>query len=253
MALRKTEETIAQENYVKNLVTETHEVDGVEVESIEHKSTAERLAEEVTATAISKAKTTAVSTPRPRIMAAYCEWQNAITPQEVASLGVGAFPRITVDLGGFVMDKDPLGQEIKIDLVSWNNRYMVTTGANDDEAKGKVKVSYDGETIMETGESVAEVLAQFREDGYTKAACKGYIDLFGMLTYANGKNLASEENLFVQVQLSPESVKKWKAFQVETGYKAGIAKMEVPSIIVLKAQRAEWKGNRYGYASFSMK
>ena len=253
MALRKAEETNAQENYVKNLVTETHEVDGVEVESIEHKSTAERLAEEVTATAISKAKTTAVSTPRPRIMAAYCEWQNAITPQEVASLGVGAFPRITVDLGGFVMDKDPLGQEIKIDLVSWNNRFMVTTGADDEESKKKIKVSYDGETIMETGESVAEVLAQLREDGYTKASCKGYVDLFGMLVFANGKALTADESTFVQVQLSPESVKKFKAFQVETGYKAGIAKMEVSSTIVLKAQRGEWKNNRFGFCTFATK
>lgn len=202
--------------------------------------------------AIDKART-AVGAVRPRMQAAYNDFQDVITTEEVQSLGVGAFPRVTIDLGGFTLDKEELGTEIKLDLISWNNRWMITTGAQDDESKKKVKVSHDNETISDTGETIREVLEQFREDGYTKAACKGYIDLWGMLTFAKGKDIEADDRQMVQIQLSPESVKKFRAFQVETGVKKLSSSDPLPSTIVLRSKRGEFGGNRFGYCVFSMK
>ena len=117
----------------------------------------------------------------------------------------------------------------------------------------KVKVSYDGETVADTGETVKDAVEAFKEEGYEKAACKCYVDLWGSLMTKKGAELAEEDRPLVQIQLSPESVKKFKAFQVEVGFKQARCLVAATSVVVLRAQRGEWKGNRFGYCTFALK
>lgn len=208
-------------------------------------------AKTVASTAIAKARSTAVGAAS-KIKGAFSELQNAIELETVEGLGVGAFPRVTVDLGGFMIDKEEIGTEIKLELISWNFRYMVTTGADDDEAKKKVKVSYDGVTCI-TGESVEDTLAAFKEEGYEDAEKKMYVDLWGSLCSKKGVDLDEADRPLVQVQLSPESVKKFKAFQVELGFKQARGLVNETPTIVIRSQRGEWKSNRFGYCTFALK
>lgn len=209
-------------------------------------------AKEVASTAIAKAQSTAIAAAT-KIKGAFADLQNTISLEDVESMGVGAFPRVTVDLGGFMLDDQEIGSEIKVELLSWNFRYMVTTGANDEEAKKKVKVSYDGETVADTGEAIADAVQAFKEEGYEKAGCKTYVDLWGSLCNKKGVELDEADRPLVQIQLSPESVKKFKAFQVELGFKQARGLVGATPSITLKAQRGEWKGNRFGYCTFGLK
>ena len=209
-------------------------------------------AKTTTSRALARAASTAVGAAS-KIAAAYSDYQNVISLEDVESMGVGAFPRVTVDLGGFMLDKEEIGNEVRLDLFSWNFRYMVTTGANDEEAKKKVKVSYDGVTVADTGESLKDAVDAFKEEGYEAASCKCYVDLWGSLVTKNGKELDEAERPLVQVQLSPESVKKFKAFQVEVGFKQARCLVAATGVVVLRAQRGEWKGNRFGYCTFALK
>lgn len=221
----------------------------------EAEAPAQQVAEaaKTTSTAIAKAKTSAVSAPR-KLVGAFSDLQNVIALEDVESMGVGAFPRVTVDLGGFMLDKEEIGTEIRLELMSWNFRYMVTTGANDEEAKKKVKISYDGETVMGTGERIADAVAAFKEEGYEKAECKTYADLWGSLAFKGGEDIAPEDRPIVQVQLSPESLKKFKAFQTEVGFKAGKGLIDLANalLITIKSNRGEFSGNRFGFMTFSI-
>lgn len=202
-------------------------------------------------TAIATAQRSAVAAPR-KFSGALCDLQNVIPVEDVEALGVGAFPRVTVDLGGFMLDKEEIGTEIKVELISWNFRHMVTTGSNDEEAKKKVKISYDGETCT-SGESVNDALAAFKEEGYEGAEKKLYVDLFASLVSRKGAEIPEEDRPLVQVQLSPESVKKFGAFRVDLGYKQAKGLVSATPIITLRSQRGEWKGNRYGFCTFALK
>jgi hypothetical protein len=143
--------------------------------------------QEINAPAIVPARPVGNVIPLKAASAAYMEFQNVIALDSVESMGVGAMPRVTVDLGGFQLDKEDLGPRIKLDLMSWNYRYMCVTGAPGEEARKMIRVSYDGVTCSGTGESVQDVMASFRDAGYDGAGIKCYIDLWGQLLYANGR------------------------------------------------------------------
>jgi hypothetical protein len=183
---------------------------------------------------------------------AFSEFKEALEISTVESLGIGSFSRVTTDTGGFLLDKEEVGSTLRLALYSWNDRYLITTGSQGEEAKKRAAISYDGVTISGTREPVQDVLQAMRDDGYTQAAVKLYVDLWGQLIYARGKDLPIAEQKFVQVQLSPESVKKWKAFQVETSFKIARGQVQPSEVITLEAKRGDWKGNRFGYCVFSL-
>src|SRR6185369_7867291 len=54
------------------------------------------------------------------------------------SLGFGAFPRITVDQGGFSENKTKfLGGTIEVEVMSWNRVTLITTGEKDNKEADK--------------------------------------------------------------------------------------------------------------------
>lgn len=242
----------AQEQFVQDYTTAEGGATVAERPAVQAEELTEASAA-VAQNAIAKAKSTAVVAAR-KLVGAFTDLQNVIALDDVEAMGVGAFPRVTVDLGGFMLDKEEIGGEIKAELLSWNFRYMVTTGSNDEEAKKKVKVSYDGVTVIGGEETCEQAIAAFKEEGYEKADMKCYVDLWASLVSKKGELIEEEDRPLVQIQLSPESVKKFKAFQTELGFKQarGMLKDSQP-VVVIKAQRGEHKGNRYGYCTFGLK
>ena len=197
---------------------------------------------------------TAVQVARPivKFVPALTELQNAIPLETIEGMGVGGLPRITVDLGGFMLDGDkPQGGVVKLQLLSWNVKFAVTSGSTDAEAKEHYKISYDGENLVGGG-TVDEYINWLKTvKGYEKAGKKQYIDLWGYLTHANGKDLAEDDCKTVNVQVSPYSVSKFHAFQLDLGIRQSRGKA-VSDTIVRTAERGKMGSNNFGYISFSV-
>lgn len=223
-------------------------------EEMEMNTTTATAAPEVTqTTAVAPAAApTAVAKPVAKFVPALSEYNNAIPIETIEGMGIGGLPRVTVDLGGFTMQEKPLGNQIKIQLLSWNVKYAIVTGSTDAEANEHYKVSYDGVNLVGGG-NVEEYLSWLKNvKGYEKAAKKQYVDLWGFLTFANGKDLPEDECKTVNVQVSPYSVSKFHAFQLDLGIRQARG-MAVSDTIVLNAERGKMGSNNFGYITFSNK
>ena len=185
-----------------------------------------------------------------RFVPALTELQNAIPIDTIEGMGVGGLPRVTVDLGGFTLDGDkPLGGQLKIQLLSWNVKYALTSGSQDAEAKDTYKVSYDGINLVGGG-NVEEYLHWMKTvRGYDKAAKKQYIDLWAYLIEANGKQLPEADQQVVNIQVAPFSCSKFHGFQMELGVRQARG-MKVSDELYLNAERGKMGSNVFGYISF---
>lgn len=207
-------------------------------------------------TAIAKAQagTVAVATPGRKFKPALTEFQDVIGQDDIEALGIGAFPRITADLSGLVQDKTKeLGKSIKLELLSWNLRYIVTPGVDNDEANSLVRYSNDGVTISGTGESVADYVKQLRDvDGYEKASIKTYMDLWGNLAEVDGAAVDPVDRAMVVVQLSPQSMSQFKALQMVRGVKIsqGLVSADELGLITITGATKTLNNKRFGFMEF---
>lgn len=196
---------------------------------------------------------TQVAKPSAKFVPALTEFQNAIPLETIEGMGVGGLPKIVADLGGFVVDGDKqLGNQIKLQLLSWNVKYVIVSGSQDKEATEFFKVSYDGENLVGGG-SVEEYINWLKNvKGYEKAGKKQYIDLWGYLIAANGKDLAEDDCKTVNVQVAPYSASKFHAFQLDLGIRQARGQ-QVSDVIVLNAERGKMGANSFGFMTFAVK
>lgn len=141
--------------------------------------------------------------------------QNVIGIDALETMGIGTFPRITAK-GGFKRDKtEGLGQWVKFELVSWNYVTLVSAGDNDSEANKLVKSSYDHVNIPGEAMTVDAYVQKLKDDGYEKAKAKKYVEVYAMLLATDKKGELDEPQM-VQLSLSPQSVKQWQRFLLES-------------------------------------
>lgn len=183
---------------------------------------------------------------------ALTEYQNVIDP---ASLDFDTFPRITVGLDGFSNDKEEeLGKKLKLKLMSWNERFIVSPGVDNAEANEKVRYSLDGVTIDGTGESVAEYLKVLKEvDGYDEAAVKKYYTLYGFLTEKDGVPVDPVDQEIVAVQVPPRSVSLFTRYQIEQGVKIATKVVQPTDELFLIQEKIKGKSKTYASIKFSAK
>jgi hypothetical protein len=202
-------------------------------------------------TAIAKAATTSVAISR-AFAPALQEMENVISPSDVADLGPGAFPKITVDLGGFLMDKKDIGTVIKVELISWNKRWVVSAGVQDAEANELVKFSMDGITLQGDNRTLKEYITFLRDvEGYKNAGVKEYYSMWCNLTHCSGADVPVNDQKMVEIQLSPQSVGQFKAFQIEYGMKVSKGVVPATNALLLHAEKKEIKTTRFGIVRFS--
>lgn len=199
-----------------------------------------------TAIAQASASSPAVSKPL-KATAAFGEYENALP-----EVDFGTFPRITVDLGGFEMDKAVLGECVKLELMSWAHRYVVTPGVDDKEANALVKYSNDDVFLSDgSGITVVDYLTQMKEvHGYDKASKKTYIDLTGLLVAKGGKDIPEDDQVIVQVQLSPQSVKQFNGYRITKGVLEARKGTQTGNVITLTQTRGEFGTNKFAFVSF---
>ena len=187
--------------------------------------------------------------PKPaKFVPALTDLQNAIGIGTIEGMGVGGLPRVTVDLGGFMLDATTtLGTQIKIQLMSWNVKYAITAGSDDKEGKDMYKISYDGENLVGGG-TVDEYINWLKTvKGYDKAGKKQYIDLWAVMLEANGKPV--EDQQIVMIQVAPFSVSKFHGLQLQLGVNQARG-MTVSDNLLLTAERGKMGANSFGYINF---
>lgn len=180
--------------------------------------------------------------------------QNIISPDMLESMGFGAFPRVTVDTGGFAMDKTkPLGRKIEIELMSWNFVTLVTANEKDNkEADKLIRSSYDGVNLVGGG-TVASYLEELKVEGYEKASTKKYIELYANLLWsAEGGEVPVDDQRMVQISLSPQSVNRWGPFLLDARIRASKG-VTVSPRMVLGSERKTIGANTFGVVVFGEK
>jgi hypothetical protein len=199
-------------------------------------------AAKATGTALAAAKSTAVAVTG-KVVTALAEYKD-----QIPRLDFGVLPRL-VGSNGNLMDPDKklLGSKIKLQLVSFNDEFVVSPGDDSDEAKEAVRYSADGKVLDGTGESVDEYLKQLREvDGYEKAAVKQYCHLVGILLEAE-KDPSNLVNQMVLVSLSPQSRNSFEGHKLQLAVKLRLAQVngtQAPTGLDILTITAEVKTNR---------
>lgn len=189
--------------------------------------------------------------------------QNSIAQQDLEAMGFGVFPRITVNLDGFVVDKNKkeLGKKIKVEVLSWNYVWLVTTGEqNDAEANKLIRSSYDGVNLMNGEGAVADYVKWLKSQDYDKSGVKQYVEVYAnLLAYQQEKDeqtkwveVPADEQSICQVSLSPQSVGQWGRYMLESGLRKARG-IEDSAVVVMTRQKKTLGPNTFAYAEFSTK
>ena len=207
-------------------------------------------------TAIAKAKTTAVASGGTPFRAGLTHLEQQLDLETVRALGVGTLPKLVADRAGFEMgggkDKKEFGDYVDFQIVSYNNRWLYTSGVDGDEGKDLLRTSYDdGETLEGHPESGNEYLRYLKDEGYPKADKRQYIDLWGFVVASDKLGAVDEdEREMIQLQLSPSSVKQFKAYQVQAGIRAATTGKQPTDFVRATIEKKEFNGNKYASIKF---
>lgn len=179
--------------------------------------------------------------------------QGVIGIEELETMGIGTFPRITVDQSGFSIDKTKFaGSWIRVELLSWNYVTLVTTAEKDDkEADKLIRSSYDGVHIAGTKDLVTDYLANLRKD-YPDATTKKYVEIYAMLLDSDKLGPTGDSAGIHQLSVSPQSIKKWQNFLLTSRVHAFRGK-EPNTTFDIASQRVVNGNNIYGVMVFGQK
>lgn len=226
-------------------------------------ATAEHQPDSAPAPASTPSASTAVAQAAPTAMAvggkykaALQEYANVIDP---TSVSFDTFRRVTVGLDGFSDENEvEMGKRIRLQLMSFNERYICSPGKQDAESNELVRYSLDGKTIDETGESCADYIKKLQEvDGYPDASLKKYMTLYGFLVATEVKGelveIPAEDREIVSIQVPPRSVGKFTRFQIEDGVKVSQGILQPTDVLVLTQGKVKGKTTTYADITFGRK
>lgn len=182
--------------------------------------------------------------------------ENMIDIDTLESMTANVFPRITIGLDGFSIDKDKdLGKKIQFEVLSWNRVTLVTAGENDNpEADKMLRSSYDHVNVKSEGMTVADYV-QFlkKEHGYENAQAKVYIEVYCNLLWSEDKGaVPADEQKIHQLSLSPTTAARWQGYLLESSVRK--ARGLPDSSVVYATQEKVLKNNKkWGIGTFSAK
>lgn len=206
---------------------------------------------QVTPNAPAVAQQTAVAQVSPlRNMIAFAHLENAMPSDMVAALALDS-PRIKGEQGSLYNGNEDMGKKLRLQPVSWNKRWTVSTGTDDAEAKEKFKVSYDGVMIHGTNTTVAAYLDELKAQGYKDAKLTVYVDIWGLMQWCEKKGeIPLDQQSLTMLQCAPTSAGKFINFCTTRGLleSRGLAK---PLEVIEVHAEAQAKGsNKWTNFSF---
>jgi len=213
-----------------------------------------RQAKEAATQAIAVAASTSLAAQPPgrKFTAALQDFSYQISLDDIRSIGLAA-PRVLVDQGGFSLDGKDLGKELHVQLLSYNPRYLVSPGVDNDEGKEAVRYSYDGVTIDGDTQTLKDYLNELKASDYPDASIKEYFDLWAVVVGPTGSSAAGPViGETVVIQLSPQSAGKFKFFQVSLGIQISRGTAQATDTIRMVAERATSGKNVFGRVAFSV-
>lgn len=202
-------------------------------------------------TAIAKAATTAVGVPA-KFTIAFKDKNNVFDTATVESLSL-AIPRITGEQGSAFQNGVELGSRIRLEIISFNHRWVVGTGENDAESKEKFRVSMDNRTISGTGEDFHAYLESLKAEGFSKARISPYLDVFGFVVWTEKKgDIPVDERELSCLQCSQTSMGNFTAFCTTRGLLESKGVAKPIEVIEVTAQKQQNKGgDKYTRFAFS--
>lgn len=214
---------------------------------------AEAEAAKTTAVVVQNAKAGAVAVTK-KLTGALSEYENQF---DSASIGFGTFPRVTVGLDGFSKDATTdLGKEIKIEVMSYNNRWVASPGTDDEEAKKHVRYSNDGKTIASTGDDNGMDIMEYIQEmktvhGLSDAGLKEYLAIYGFLTFANGAEIDEADREIIELQVPPQSKARFQRHQITEGVKIARNVSSATPFVTCTQEKIVNGAKKYALINFS--
>ena len=207
------------------------------------------------ANAIAKAATnTAVGAPvqQAKFQPAFKDKENVLDIGTVEDLAL-SMPRIKGEQGSFFLGQEDLGSEIQFEIFSYNARWAIGNGLDDAESKDYFRVSYDDKTIAGDGTLIEDYLNDLRAQGFSKAKKTPYLDIFGFVTWSQGKGeIPVESREMVLLQCSQTSLGAFKTFATTRGVleQRGMAKpIDVVTVKAMKRVKANFKYTNFEFSA----
>lgn len=206
-----------------------------------------------TAIATAASSALAVGGANAKFQLAFVEKFNVFDTPTVEALAMAA-PRLTGEQGAFFKKGEEIGSKIHVEIVSYNNRWVVGTGENDKEAKDFFKVSFDNQTISGSGEDFHAYLESLKAQGFQKARISPYLDVFCFVVWTDKKgDIPVDERELCILQCSQTSKGNFMTFCTTRGLleSKGVAKpIEVVEVNAQKQQNG--KGDKFTNFIFSV-
>jgi len=190
-------------------------------------------------------KTHAQAPTLTKFAAALSDVENALEPVEF-----GTLPIVKANLGELHLEDEPLGKEIVVSIVSFNDRFAVSP--NDNDAPNNLcKFSFDGEVCTD-GTLVRDHLETLREEGWNKAAVKKYLDVIAIL--GNAEEETEEIGNIVVLSLSPQSVKAFTRYRLGVSVRIGNGELDPDQAkrVIVQAKNKTFGTNKFTCMAFKL-
>lgn len=154
---------------------------------------------------------------RAGFQAAFLKQDNFLSIVDVQELALSA-PTIKGEQGSFFIGTQDLGDEIRVELISFNPRWAIGCGEENKESKDFFRVSYDGRTIHGEGTSIEDYMNNLRAQGFEHPKMSLYKDIWVLLTWSKlGGEVSAEDQQIMRLQASQTSAGAFNAFAKTQG------------------------------------
>lgn len=170
-----------------------------------------------TAAAAPSTSATQLAAPAPTALGASRKFVDIFAGllNKFAPVSFGTLPKLVAS-NGLVMDDDKKqhGNWLRLQMLSFNYRWVVSPGEEGQEAAKLIRNSYDGLQLENSGISCASYLDDLKSQGYSKASIKKYAEVIGFLT-ESASATSDMPGKVVVVQCSPQSLQKFEGFMFQ--------------------------------------
>ena len=142
--------------------------------------------------------------------------------------------RMKANQGRIAADKLNFGEWVELQLMSWQDNWLVSPGSDADEAKAFAKYSDDGKTIKDTGEDINAYLKRLQDLGYKDARIgKRCVLAFELMDCE--KDAEVEVGTLFQTDLAPTSRASFERYRIQAALDIGKGRATGDDVICMRA------------------